>query len=538
MSTDSPTLQASEPVEDSNYGRILKDGAYALVAAILLFTVGALTDAVDTFFEFSREYEDMELDEVLLALLGLGFGGFVFGVRRLHDQRVEIRKRIEAEAESARLALHDPLTGLPNRRLFEDRLNAALARAKREGEGIAVLMLDLDRFKPVNDLHGHGAGDKLLRTMSDRLSHALRSQDTLARFGGDEFAIIQVGGHQPLGALRLARRLLGIAQAPATLGNTQVSVGVSIGLAVYPVDGDDARSLVRRADIALYRAKQNGRGRFCFYEIDMDQHQQERAKLEQDLRAGIAAGQIEPFYQPIMDLRRGGLVGFEALARWRHPEKGVLAPDRFISVAEDSGQISDLCECLIRRACREAHAWPEDLTLAVNISPVQFRNPKLADELLAILKDEGLAPQRLEIEVTENALIEDAGTAARILSQLREAGVKTALDDFGTGYSSLAHLRDLAFDKIKIDRSFVSKLESNGESAAIVRAVIALGQSLGLPTIAEGIEDENHLVTLQAQGCALGQGYYFSKPVSADDVRDLIATLPNTTGSATAAGAA
>ncbi len=501
---------------------LVRDAALTLLIAFAFYLFGALTDAVETVAEFARAHEDLELDELLLAFVGACLGAFVFGLRRMRDQKREIQRRVKAEDEAAQLAFHDPLSGLPNRRLFEDRLNRAVERAKRHDESLAVLMVDLDRFKPINDLHGHNAGDRLLRAVTHRMRSVLRAQDTIARFGGDEFAVVETGMMQPQDAVRLARRLIGAMEEPFQLEGGRVTVGLSIGISVFPADAQESDQLVRRADVALCRAKDSGGSTFRFFETAMDAQLQERATLEHDLRIGILADEIEPYYQPIVDLAADRLVGFEALARWKHPQRGLMMPDSFIALAEDSGQIGALGEAVLRQACRDALTWPSHLSLSVNISPMQFRNASLAEDILDVLREEGFPPERLEIEITENAFIDDPGSAAVIVNKWKERGIKVALDDFGTGYSSLVHLRDLAFDKIKIDRSFIAKLGEDKDSAAIVRAVIALGKSLDVPTTAEGIELESHLEALNTEGCTLGQGFLFGKPVANSELRHFI----------------
>lgn len=498
--------------------KILWDAFVAVCFGVSLFVIFSQSDLVQHFIAFSQRHAELELAEITLALTGLGLAGFVFGMRRLQDQKEEIRLRIEAEKSVKQLALHDALTGLPNRRLFEDRLQAAIARAKRENEMLAVLMFDLDRFKPVNDLHGHPVGDKLLKALAGRVKHTLRGQDTLARFGGDEFAVIQIGINQPDGALRLARRLLSTTDDPFVLDGKRASISLSLGIAIYPTDAEETHQLLRRSDVALYRAKQEGRANFRFFETHMDAELRRRASLEQDLRTAITDGEIEPYYQPLMNLEHNSVVGFECLARWNHPKRGILPPQEFVPIAEDSGLITAMGNEILRKACQHARDWPQNLFLAVNISPTQFHNPHLADDILAIVREEGFPPDRLEIELTENALLKDPEAAATTLNKLKEHGVHVALDDFGTGYSSLSHLRDLPFDKIKIDKSFVSKLVDEKDNASIVKAVIALGNSLGLPTLAEGIEHEEHLTALRDEGCTLGQGYLLGRPIQSNQV--------------------
>lgn len=498
--------------------RLVFDLAIAGVLAVAAFAVSAHFEVFELFFELSREYEDYQLDEVVSAVLGLGLGSIVFSYRRFQDLRREIRRRTEAELSAARMAMHDPMTGLPNRRLFNDRLEKAIARGKRSEERLAVLMIDLDRFKPINDIHGHTVGDKLLIMIAERLQQSLREQDTLARMGGDEFAVVQVGIDSPNAALRLARRLIAAMEPPFAVDDVEVSVGLSLGICLWSEAQEAPDELIRRADVALMRAKRARRSELCFYEADMDVEITLRAHLENELRYGIGQGQIVVEYQPILDLGTERIVGVEALARWHHPTRGVIPPADFIPVAEDSNLIAALGETVLRQACRDALAWPEHMVVSVNISPLQFHDPLLAEKILDIVEEVGLPAERLELELTENALLEDPVQATKTIAALKAGGVRTALDDFGTGYSSLAHLRDLAFDKIKIDRSFVTSLAEDRHSAAIVRAVLALGRSLGVPTTAEGIESPQHLEALRAQGCVFGQGFLFSKAISKDEI--------------------
>ena len=494
----------------------ISDALIAALASATIFLLAMATDAFEEFYEFSRRHETYELDEILVMLLAAGFGCLIFAIRRMSELRREVARSMAAEREVTRMALHDSLTGLPNRRLFEDRLNTALARARRDGEMIAAFMVDLDRFKPVNDLHGHETGDRVLSAVAERIGAIIREQDSFARFGGDEFAILQQGISQPLGALRLARRLVSAMEEPFDISGTKVAVGLSAGIALCPVDAGSVSELLRRADIALFRAKASGRGSFCFFEQQMDDHLRERAALERDLALAIAQDSLEAVYQPIVDLGSGEVIGFEALARWNHSLRGPVSPETFVSVAEDSGQICALGEAILRRACRDALNWPKETLLSVNVSPLQFRNRRLAMVILNILAQEGFPPFRLEVEVTENALFENPEAAAQIIGELKAAGVCISLDDFGTGYSSIAHLRDLPFDKVKIDRSFIGALERNADGASVVRAIIVMCQSLGLPTVAEGIEDEDHRTALLKEGCVLGQGYLFGRPAPND----------------------
>jgi diguanylate cyclase (GGDEF)-like protein len=420
----------------------------------------------------------------------------------------------------SRMAHHDVLTGLPNRVMFQERLAWTQALAHREGGNTALLMVDLDRFKPVNDVHGHAAGDRLLQLVAKRLCTAARGTDTVARLGGDEFAVI-AHVDSPEAAQHLAQRVITTLGEPFDLGSTKVEVGCSVGIAVSPSGSTNAELFVQYADAALYRAKAEGRNCFRFFEPGMDIKIRERAEIEAELRHAIAQGELVPHYQPIVMLG-GHLVGFEVLARWTHPTRGEISPTVFVPLAESAGLIGQLTEQLLRRACRAALTWPEHLFIAVNVSPVQLRDRRLPDLVRSILVETGLPVQRLEIELTESALINDFDLAREILFDLKAMGVKLALDDFGTGYSSLRHLQGLPIDKIKIDMGFVSTMMTLGPSRKIVAGVIGLGHSLGLPIVAEGIEDLAAADTLRVMGCDLGQGWLFGRAIPANEVDTML----------------
>jgi diguanylate cyclase (GGDEF)-like protein/PAS domain S-box-containing protein len=433
----------------------------------------------------------------------------------------DLTERKWAEAQIRYLAHHDALTTLPNRVLFRDRLEQALARARRDGEMVAVLCLDLDRFKEVNDTLGHPAGDGLLKGVAARLSDCVRETDTVARLGGDEFAIVQVGLAQPEGAAALARRFLESLSTPFELGEHRALTGASLGIAVAPTDGDDPDRLLKNSDIALYRAKAESRGTYRFFEEDMNIRLQARRALEQDLHRALAEGQFELHYQPLVDLGDGRLVGFEALLRWRHPEREV-GPAEFIPVAEESGLILSLGEWVLRQACTEAAGWSQPLNVAVNLSPAQFKHRDLAGSVADVLQQTQLDPDRLELEITESIILQDAEATLATLRRLKEMGVHISMDDFGTGYSSLSFLRRFPFDKIKIDQSFISGLENSEGDAAIIRAVIALARSLGMTATAEGVETEHQLTYLRNEDCNQAQGYYLGRPAPADEITRML----------------
>ncbi|MCW5694829.1 MAG: EAL domain-containing protein [Pseudolabrys sp.] len=435
----------------------------------------------------------------------------------------DITDRQRAQAEIAHMARHDGLTGLPNRTLFNERLAAALLRVSR-GDRVGVFLIDLDRFKPINDTMGHSAGDALLKEVAARLSCCLRESDTVARLGGDEFAIIQAGnGLTAADTTTLAERLIEAVTAPFAISGQDVGIGASIGISFAPEDGNEAETLLRKADIAMYRAKADGRGAYRFFEAGMDAQAHARRVIETELRTALAKGELEIHYQPIHDSRTRWVVAFEALLRWNHPLRGLLMPDQFISIAEQTGLIRDIGDWVLKTACREAESWSRPVHIAVNLSPVQFRSRSLVSTVKAALAESGLAPQRLELEITEAVLLQDNEMTLGILHELREIGVLISMDDFGTGYSSLGYLRSFPFDKIKIDRSFVRDIASRADAMAIVRAVTGLSRSLGIPTTAEGVETFEQAELLRTEGCTQVQGFYFSEGRPAKEVEDILA---------------
>jgi diguanylate cyclase (GGDEF)-like protein len=434
----------------------------------------------------------------------------------------DITARRNAERRITHLARHDVLTDLPNRLLFRERMEEAISRMERLSEGFAVLCLDLDQFKAVNDTLGHPIGDALLREVAVRLQAIASEGHTVARLGGDEFAILQVDVRSRSDASALARRTIDLIGRPIEVEGHPIDVGVSIGIALAPEDGRDSDQLHKRADLALYRAKIEGRGHFCFFETGMDASLQARRALERDLRQALAEDQFELRYQPLFDAARCELVGFEALLRWRHPQRGLISPADFVSLAEETRLIIPLGEWILRRACTDAARWPATIKLAVNLSPVQFRGPSMIETLMSTVAATGFSPARIELEITESVLLQDNDATLKMLHQFRALGVSISLDDFGTGYSSLSYLRRFPFDKIKIDRSFVAEMVTNTESAAIVRAIADLGASLGMATTAEGVETSEQLAGVQAAGCTEAQGYYFSPPLTAEDALQLV----------------
>ena len=435
-----------------------------------------------------------------------------------HEDITELRRN---EARIAHMALHDGLTDLPNRTLLNERLEHALARV-RPGEMVANHLLDLDLFKNVNDTLGHGIGDKLLKAVADRLRALVGDGGTVARMGGDEFAIVQAALAQPADAATLAERIMEAIGQPYDIDGHQVTIGTSVGIAVGPADGAHADQLIRNADLALSRAKSDGRGTLRFFEPGMDVRMQARRELEHDLRKALAAGEFELHYQPVLNLARNEITGAEALVRWRHPERGLVPPGAFIPLAEEIGLILPLGEWAIRQACATAAAWPGAPRVAVNLSPAQFASPGLVQVVVGALATSGLAPERLELEITENVLLDDSETTLAMLFQLRAMGVRIAMDDFGTGYSSLSYLQTFPFDRIKIDRSFVKDITYAAGSLNIVRAVAAMAKGLGMQTTAEGVETQEQLEAVKAEGCTEMQGFLLSRAVPADEIAALL----------------
>jgi diguanylate cyclase (GGDEF)-like protein/PAS domain S-box-containing protein len=435
---------------------------------------------------------------------------------------MDITERKRAEARLAFLAQHDGLTGLPNRNLLRQQMDEILLHMRRSAEKVAVMVLGLDNFKSVNDALGHGVGDKLLRGVAKRLRSSLRDEDTLARLNSDEFAIVQTGLTRPEDAALLSRRLLEAIADPYLLDGHSVVIGATIGIAMAPGDGDDSEKLLKNADMALSRAKTETRGTFSFFEAGMDARAQRRRKIELDLRDAIQNELLRPYYQPLIDLSAGRITGFEALVRWPHPERGMISPAEFIPVAEETGLINGLGGVMLRRACMDAALWPDDVRVAVNLSPAQFRTGNLLSIVMDALKQSGLPPTRLEVEITETLLLEKSSQVLATLHALRALGVRISMDDFGTGYSSLSYLRSFPFDKIKIDQSFVRGLDENRDAQAIIRSIASLGMGLGVTITAEGVETEAELSCLRAEGCHEGQGFLFSRARPNAEVVDLL----------------
>ncbi len=462
--------------------------------------IAALDSAARRLEQGERAEVPVESDDEV-GRLALSFNRMSLGIK-------------EREERITHLAFHDGLTDLPNRVFFQQSLDQAVSRAERLGEQVGVLCLDLDGFKSINDTLGHPIGDTLLRHVAQRL---LRLADgaMVARLGGDEFAIV-VPESEDLGrSRRLAQAVLDHFSEPLEVDGHTVATGSSIGISMYPADGKEAAVLLKNADLALYRAKQDGRGNFRFFEQSLDEAARRRRQIETDLRVAIRTGQLQLHFQPIVASDGEVLKGFEALLRWPHPDRGLIPPVEFIPVAEETGLITQVGEWVMHEACRVAATWPEHIRVAVNVSPLQFRSQGFSSVVLQALSTSGLAPNRLEIEITESVFLDGETSVLQILHMLRSLGVRVALDDFGTGYSSLSYLRSFPFDKIKIDRSFVTNVANDASAAAIVKAIVDLATALHMETTAEGVEDAGQHAELQAQGCSTLQGFLFSRPLDA-----------------------
>ncbi len=436
-------------------------------------------------------------------------GSRVYSVRDLTEKK-------SAEGRIHYLAHFDPLTGLPNRNSFLERLAGEIREAQAQNRRFALLSFDLDRFKETNDVFGHAAGDAVLAEISRRLRACLKGSEYAARFGGDEFFAIFASAGEPEQIMAFADRILAALRAPLSVDDNELAIGASVGIAVFPDDGASGPELMANADLAMYRAKEIQGSKACFFEPGMDLEVRERRNLARDLRQALAQEEFELYYQPQSRLTDNQTIGYEALIRWRHPVKGMISPADFIPIAEETGLIVPIGEWVLRKACATAASWAEPYRIAVNLSPVQFAHGGLPETVHGILIETGLPPKRLELEVTESLLISDPDMALHTLRRLKTLGVSIAMDDFGTGYSSLSTLQSFPFDKIKIDRSFVDKLGKQRKSDSIIRAVLALGRSLEIPVLAEGIETKAHLDFLRQEGCDEAQGYFLGRPMPVD----------------------
>lgn len=527
------TPMAIEPIE-AELGAEAADkpvhdivGLGIIVAAVLLFVANGstvLTDFLRSVMTGAAPREPM-----LSVALILNIALLLFGWRRYVDLTKEVGQRRQAEETAHRLAHTDPLTGCLNRRSIGPALEEMIATARTTGHEVVVMMMDLDNFKRSNDAHGHQAGDAVLLQTAHRIGEILPDRSVMARLGGDEFAFAAIYDPDHVDAIdRLMARISAAIARPIELEGVVLDVTASFGLATSAekasgASEDIAAKLMHRADLAMYQAKKSGRNRYCWFEQSMESELRFRSELERGIRDGIPRNEFVPFYEKQVDLDTGELTGFEMLARWRSPKHGLLSPEIFIPIAEEIGLISELSECLIRQALQDAREWDPRLTLSVNISPIQLRDPWFAQKLLKLLVEANFPPHRLDIEITETCLHENIGVVRTLITSLKNQGIRISLDDFGTGYSSLAQLRTLPFDQIKIDRFFVSNLGKNKDSDTIIEAISSLGKGLNLPITAEGIETSEVLDELRKYGSFKGQGFLYGQPSDAESVRTLLA---------------
>ena len=488
--------------------------AYRLsIAVVLVIAIGlAVVYGHGTLaFHFSV-FGQREQVNILLLVVAVLFSAFT--ILRSHQTVVRLA---ESARKAKQAAGRDVLSGLPNRLLFNELVDAEITRCRRKGGQFAIFYIDLDHFKQTNDSFGHDVGDHMIVAVADRISRVLRGSDHIARIGGDEFAILQTDILDSKDCVRFAYRILDVVSTPFELGGQRLFCGLSIGIALYPQNAGERASLMRFADLALYRAKHEGRNRFAFFEAKNGEELRLLQSVEDDLRAAIEDDTLSLLYQPIMSCCGSRLIGVEALVRWQHPTEGLLSAEHFVSLAEERGLIVPLGEWVLRRACSDAKRWP-NLRVAVNVSPIQFRQKEFVTTIKSILAETGMEPHRLELELTEGVVISDADLAERAIMDLRALGIRMALDDFGNGYSSLIYLRRFAFDKIKIDRSFLESMEPKGESAIIIASIVQLGHALGLTVTAEGIETIEQANFLLRLGCDESQGFFYSGPLSVDEI--------------------
>lgn len=499
---------------------LLTAGISAAAILLLVGTAGAVMVGISDWWR----HGGTPVEPLLVTALLLNIALILLGWRRHHALRHEITVRTAAEARAHLLASRDSLTGFLNRRSIADEGAAMYAHAGRRGKAMALMLIDLDHFKTVNDMHGHAVGDALLRAAAQKIATALPDNAVIARLGGDEFACgMTFDPAHPETVEWVAQSLVSHLAKPLDAEGVRCHVSASIGMARSDFECPSMDALLRSADIAMYAAKKAGKNRYAWFDASMERELKARNDLELGLRTAIPKGQIVPFFEQQVDLDTGKLTGFEVLARWEHPLRGLIQPDAFIGIAEDSGMIGDLSLSIMRQSFAAARDWDPSLSLSINISPTQLRDPWLAQKIIKALVETGFPANRLEIEITESALFENLTLAQSIVGSLKNQGIAVALDDFGTGYSSLAHLRALPFDRIKVDKSFITSINDSADSAAIVTAIVRLGESLNLPVTAEGVEDAEVQERLRSIGCMKGQGWYYGKPVSVAGVRRLLA---------------
>ncbi|MDH7638497.1 putative bifunctional diguanylate cyclase/phosphodiesterase [Sphingomonas oryzagri] len=519
--------------EQNSAAKALSRARRDLVTGVIL--IGGLTLLVTSGWHYvaslerllgstSRAQELASSDRILMAGMLLNLALILFGWRRYRDLVATSSQRDEAEARATTLARTDELTGFLNRRALAEEGAAAIALATRRDKAVALLVVDLDHFKTVNEVHGHLAGDSILRCATDIIRKALPASAVAGRLDGDEFAVLLPFDPRHVNTVdSIADYIVGALAQPMIARSVTAHIGATIGVARTEADCHTVDALLRRANIAMQAAKTAGRGRHAWFDATMERELISRNAIEAGLREGIPAGQFVPYYEPQVDLTSGAIIGFEVLARWEHPTRGIIPPDSFIPVAEECGLIADMSVSVMRRAFTEARDWDPSITLSVNISPAQLKDPWLAQKVVKLLVETGYPANRLEIEITESSLFQNLSLAQSIVGSLKNQGIRLALDDFGTGYSSLAHLRALPFDRIKIDKSFVTAMNKDPESMAIVDAISKLGESLNLPITAEGIEDQAIYDSLRKMGLHKGQGWHFGKPMTVAAARRLLA---------------
>jgi diguanylate cyclase (GGDEF)-like protein len=532
LDQETQTADAAETHKGKRLGRAERDFvALGIAAAAIIMFVGTGGSLMP---QIVRAWlgRGAAPDTMLISTMLLNIALVVFGWRRYRELNTEVRERRRAEEQARILAETDPLTGCLNRRSIGPATDQLIETARERGDAIAFIMIDIDKFKLINDLNGHAAGDAILKETAQRVGAALPDRSLLARLGGDEFAcVVSFDPRRPERIDQLCGALIEAIERPMDAGGHSLEVTASIGVTRsdsgngHDAKPADAQMLLHMADIAMYQSKKDGRNRYCWFEPSMESELRFRSELEAGIRTGIPAGEFVPFYEQQIELESGEVVGFEMLARWQSPRFGMVSPEVFIPIAEEIGVIADLSECVIRQALRDAKHWNPKLTLSVNISPVQLRDPWFAQKLLKLLVEANFPPSRLEIEITESCLHDNLGVVRTLIDSLKNQGIKISLDDFGTGYSSLSQLRSLPFDRLKIDRSFVTSLPDSSDSATIIQAVAALAKGLGLPITAEGIETREVLTALKAFGNFKGQGYLYGRPESADQTEARLAQL-------------
>ena len=513
---------------------VLSFGAFRFTTRDFLLAAGIVLAAyaavINLLFWHKPESVNVYLEAFTWLTLAAVLPCYAFVGGRLSELRQRLRRTNEELSEALemiqKMATHDTLTALPNRALFNETLSHAIAQAARHKRSLALFFLDIDRFKNINDTLGHAVGDRVLQDAARRLTAAVRASDLVARLGGDEFVLLVEDFAAASDLTDIAEKVLAAFIPTFSIDGQELALSVSVGICTYPSGGEDAQQLVSSADIAMYRAKEQGRNRYCFYSDDLNDLSAERLALEAGLRHALLRGEIEVFYQPKVDFTSGRVNGVEALIRWRHPEKGLLMPDRFVPLAEEIGAIIPIGYWTLRRVCERARHWQElgmPLAVAVNLSASQFHEPRLVTELAAILKATGMPAGQLELEITESMVMRDPDRAVAIMESLRKMGVRISIDDFGTGHSSLGYLKRFPVDRLKVDRSFVRDLPHNGDDVAITRAVIAMAHSLRMSVVAEGVEHQEQFDLLRAEGCDEFQGYYCARPLEEDDLIAFVA---------------